>query len=209
MYNGNKFNFIRLKQYRYALSIISGILCFLSFPPFSLHYLIWIALIPVLFSILHAEDVDEVWKTGFIFGITFYGLSLFWFYYIFGAFAVALWCFITLFFALAYFFHKKFGATYFTLWLLPVLWVGIEFFRSELLPWLKFGWMTLGYTQNLNLIILQFASLFGVYGISFLIVFINLCLVYIIKKIKEKKLIIGFLANIIIVLFIVLSVGAV
>ena len=50
--------------------------------------------------------------------------------------------------------------------------MAVEFFRSECYP-LRFSWLSLGYSQWQNLPLLQSASLFGVYGISFLIVLVN------------------------------------
>ena len=54
---------------------------------------------------------------------------------------------------------------------LPVLWVAFEFLREFLLT--GFPWASLGYSQHDHLTLVQSADLFGVYGLSFLIVLSN------------------------------------
>jgi apolipoprotein N-acyltransferase len=54
---------------------------------------------------------------------------------------------------------------------LPVFWVALEFLREFLLT--GFPWATLGYSQHNWLRMVQSADLFGVYGLSYLIVLSN------------------------------------
>ncbi len=53
----------------------------------------------------------------------------------------------------------------------PFLWVSLEYIRSFFLT--GFPWATLGYSQYLNLPLIQVADITGVYGISFLILLVN------------------------------------
>jgi apolipoprotein N-acyltransferase len=53
----------------------------------------------------------------------------------------------------------------------PVLWVGLEYIRAILFT--GFPWNVLGVSQYENAVLLQSARVFGVYGISFLIVLFN------------------------------------
>ena len=48
------------------------------------------------------------------------------------------------------------------MWLIPVLWTGVEYFRSELYP-LKFSWLNIGYALPLG------DFFFGMYGFGFLV----------------------------------------
>jgi apolipoprotein N-acyltransferase len=57
---------------------------------------------------------------------------------------------------------------------LPVFWVALEFLREFLLT--GFPWATLGYSQHDWLPMVQSADLFGVYGLSYLIVLCNAAL---------------------------------
>ena len=56
--------------------------------------------------------------------------------------------------------------------LVPILWVSIEFLRSELF-WLIPPWALLGHSQYTNIPLIQMAAITGVYGISFLIAMVN------------------------------------
>jgi apolipoprotein N-acyltransferase len=54
---------------------------------------------------------------------------------------------------------------------LPVLWVALEFLREFMFT--GFPWATLGYSQQSLQTLLQSADLFGVYGLSYLLVLVN------------------------------------
>ncbi len=64
---------------------------------------------------------------------------------------------------------------------LSSFWVILEFIRSYLFT--GFSWALLGYSQYKILPLIQIADITGVYGISFLIVFVNVSIFYIIKLI--------------------------
>ena len=73
------------------------------------------------------------------------------------------------------------------------VWIAYEFFRSSA-PVIKFiGCLLLGYSQGYNLSVLQCARIFGVYGISFLVVGVNGALFLLMRPIqwgeKREKLI--------------------
>ncbi len=53
----------------------------------------------------------------------------------------------------------------------PFLWISLEYIRSFFLT--GFPWAALGYSQYLNLPIIQVGDITGVYGISFLILLVN------------------------------------
>ncbi len=57
---------------------------------------------------------------------------------------------------------------------LPILWVGMEYFRS--LSQFAFPWTDLAYSQGYYLTFIQIVSVIGSYGLSFLLVIINICL---------------------------------
>ena len=60
------------------------------------------------------------------------------------------------------------------LFFIPCIWVFLEYLRAHLFS--GFGWALLGYSQYLNLPIIQIADIFGAYGVSFLIIMVNLAL---------------------------------
>ncbi len=55
---------------------------------------------------------------------------------------------------------------------LPFLWVGMEYFRS--LTQCAFPWTDLGYSQGYYLTMVQIVSVVGVYGLSFILVIMNI-----------------------------------
>jgi apolipoprotein N-acyltransferase len=60
------------------------------------------------------------------------------------------------------------------LWAAPAAWVALEYARGT---WLTgFPWVLLGYSQATVLPVAQWASVFGVYGLSALVVFVNVAL---------------------------------
>lgn len=61
--------------------------------------------------------------------------------------------------------------------MIPLLWVGLEYFRTEL-PIFGFGWGALGYSLTSNLLLVQIADLFGVYGVSAFVMAINVIVFY-------------------------------
>jgi apolipoprotein N-acyltransferase len=171
------------------LALISGILLLLSFPPFDLGFLAWIALVPFLLGLAQVEfQKKKVWKlsyypsqlTGIVFGIVFYYAGLSWIFSIFGALATPLISIMVLYvfvfaFALNFLWSRWKNAL--TVTIFPaILWVSLEYVKSEGW-WGRFSWLNLGYTQHNWLPVLQFASILGQYGISFLIVMVNSAIV--------------------------------
>jgi apolipoprotein N-acyltransferase len=70
--------------------------------------------------------------------------------------------------------------------LVPCIWVSVEYFRSLGGFW-ALPWPFLGYSQFLNLPLIQVSSLTGVYGVSFLIVMVNAALTEIVLHYLEAK----------------------
>ncbi len=79
----------------------------------------------------------------------------------------------------------------------PVLWVGLEYCKSQLLT--GFPWENLGYSQYLNLYLIQFADILGVCGLSFLIILVNVALFEIINKRSKREYLIAIAVSLILV----------
>lgn len=178
------------------LGISAGILLVLSFPPFNFSFLIWFALVPLFLAIYFSKSPKEAAIIGGLTGLIFYGISLNWFFKIFGLLAIGLIGLLAIFIGVFSFLLKYIYSDLTSpslpeppkqqltspswkslslkglLLFIPVCWVALEFFRSELW-WLKFPWLALGYSQWNHLPLLQLASLGGVYGLSFLIALVN------------------------------------
>ncbi|OHB25964.1 MAG: apolipoprotein N-acyltransferase [Desulfuromonadaceae bacterium GWC2_58_13] len=160
-------------------AVLSGILLALAFPRVNQAWLAWLALVPLL-QVMSVRP----FRSGFMAGLGFFGLVLYWLNIVmttYGGLApiLSLAAYLMLVAYLALFFgaatwaccrlQEKLALP--PMLTLPVLWVSLEFLRSFLFT--GFPWATLGYSQQAYLPLIQSADLFGVYGISFLLVFSN------------------------------------
>lgn len=184
------------------LTILSGILLAISFPLMNLSFLAWIALIPFLFAIKHAQSFARVCGLGFVMGIVFFSVSMHWLIHV----ATIAWVLLTILesifflgFAGFIFLGKKIKNHFLGALWIALVWIAFEFLRAEM-PILGTGWNVLAYSQSNYLPIIQFSNVFGTYGLSFLIVFVNACFYYVVceKKVLIKRL--GFLLTALIVL---------
>lgn len=169
--------------YRTLLALLSAGLLALCFEPFNLTPLVWVGLVPLLVS-LRGASAGGTRGLAFLFGLAFYGITVHWLFRIFGAPAVALigilaattWAFGTLHWLTA----RRFGPER-ALLLAPIVWLAVDLFRSELW-YFKFSWMQLGFSQVRAPATLQLASVIGVYGLTLLIVFVNVALAWLLCK---------------------------
>lgn len=137
-------------------------------------YLIWIALVPLLWAIERAASARMAFYLGLTAGLVLCALSLFWLTRVFGITAFALWVLVALWLAFFALWYNSAAS-----W--PVLmrvtaaaavWVGLEFFRSEIW-WFEFTWLTPGSAFHSTLPVLQWAGIVGVYGLSLFVVLTN------------------------------------
>ncbi len=70
-------------------------------------------------------------------------------------------------------------------WLLPALWIGLDWLRCLLFT--GFPWMDIGYGLFAVPALIQVADLVGHYGVSFLIVLVNTCLMLLFRMIAVQK----------------------
>jgi apolipoprotein N-acyltransferase len=107
---------------------------------------------------------------GMAVGLAAYSFHLGFFWTLFGAAAIALWCVLSFWLGLFVLVGRscrfRFGPV---IWAVaaPFLWTGLEYFRSELY-FLRFSWLNAGYAFS-NSPGLHFLAAFGVYGIGFLL----------------------------------------
>ncbi|MBA4373247.1 MAG: apolipoprotein N-acyltransferase [Thermodesulfovibrio sp.] len=195
------FDTIKEKLIFYAPAAASGILLTLAFPAYDFYLLAWAGFIPLLLS-LWGRTQNEAFRTGFVFGVTFFFSTLFWIYnsiHVFGGIPFAaslaivflLCLFLGLYPALfAYLFLAIIRKTKLpALLAAPVVWVTLEFLRSYALT--GFPWASIGYSQYRFLSVIQVADITGIYGISFLVLAVNgavVDFVLIKRKLREMPL---------------------
>ncbi len=146
----------------------------------------------------------DSFKKGWLFGFIFQGffhLSMFRLSHFAPLISVFLvWFFYSLYLGFFYgllfwLFNKLRNLAYYE-WTFPFLWIIFEWLRS-LGPIGNPGG-SLGYSQSGNLPLIQLASVFGVFGISFYIVLINVLIYWLLIKKTKKQIIIVLLLVIII-----------
>lgn len=167
----------------WAAAALSGMLLFLSFPKFGIHLTAWIALVPIFYALGRAGGIRDALKLSFAAGMIFNIGIMYWVGIVVvkygylpvymgvlsvAAMSAALAGYFSLFGAGVYWL-KRAGIPEFIS--AAPLWVVVEFAKSNLFT--GFPWENLGYSQIGNLSLIQTADIFGVYGISFIIVLVN------------------------------------
>ena len=175
---------------RYAASVLSGVLLGVSFPSYPfirLELLAWIALVPLLLSLQTVEKAGELFRRVYLSMLLYCVITLWWVTLatlpggILTIFAEAF--FLTLPF-LAFYAVKKMAGYRFALFSLPFLWVAWEWAYSA--QDLSLGWLTFGNSQaNLNLMV-QYADVTGVWGISFWLLCFNICVLMALEGNKKE-----------------------
>ena len=123
--------------------------------------------LPVLFLLARLGTARRVFWMGLAAGVAIYGTQLNFFAAIFGSAAVALWLILALPLALCLlmmFWCRAWLGARWAMVLTPVLWLGFEFFRSELYA-LRFSWVIPG--QAVAFVSGTRLLGMGVYGLGF------------------------------------------
>jgi len=207
-----------MKSYKNIfLCILSAALLIFSFPSANLSFLAWIALIPFILVMRVQNSVNAIFL-GFLTGIVFFYGTLYWLNYIAFIATIALVLYLALYFSGFAFFTRLFIRSDFPIVIKAVLigsvWVVFEFIRANFVS--GFSWVSLGYSQAGFLSVIQLSDITGAYGVSFLLVFVNVLIVEfffhtdeivdIDKKNVTKALINNKLLNLIFSLFLILGV---
>ncbi|MDD5450084.1 MAG: apolipoprotein N-acyltransferase [Candidatus Omnitrophica bacterium] len=160
------------------LAILSGIFLTISFPNFNLWLFAWFGFIPLFFAIQIAPK-SRTFFLAYITGIIFWLGTIYWLIHVTLAGLILLVLYLSLYFG--------FFGLFFKLWtvdcaclparqglwtiVIPAAWVFLEYLRSTLFT--GFPWALLGYSQYLNLPMIQIADITGVWGVSFLVMMVN------------------------------------
>jgi apolipoprotein N-acyltransferase len=187
----------------FLLLILSSLLFTASFYTHNLAFLAFVCLIPFFLSIRNAGLLSAI-GNGFLMGFfCTFGLI----HWLFSTIIdigggsvltasytlVGLASYVALFFVLfalivRLFLNDRFSSN-FVIILVPSLWVALEYLRANLFSGLPWG--LIGYSQANFLHLVQLADITGVYGVSWLVVLVNIALYLAIAKHKltiKKKL---------------------
>lgn len=164
-----------------TLAIISGLLLTLSFPPFDMFFVAWVAWVP-LWVAIQQNGWQSGFKLGYVTGFVFTLTSLNWIannsgtnFWIASASMMGSVAYLSLWFGLFGLMISRAGHNLGTkgLWLAPAFWVSVEFLYSYHGYTLAFPWLSLAMTQNFALPIQQLAEYGGIYAVSFWVVILN------------------------------------
>ncbi|MDO9535812.1 MAG: apolipoprotein N-acyltransferase [Bacillota bacterium] len=173
---------IRWRNYFFILPVLSAVFLILSFPPWDKGYLAWVFLLPLFFYF--REQNYSSWENGFFPGLV---IGIIFFIYLFAYLALAVdflfprymgflvvavsslysAFFFGLFTLSLRFFLKTRNILLSTL-AIPASWVLLEYFRS--LGFLGHTGGFLGYSQVGYIPLLQAVSLYGYWGLPFLMI---------------------------------------
>jgi len=144
-----------------------------SFPKLEWSFLAWFALVP-LFCVLDGQKPWRAFRRAYLCGFLFFFAAIGWIIYVTYAGAFLLVAFLALYFAffgMAFVYFQRLALVP-RIFVLASVWAALEFIRDHLFS--GFGWVMLGETQYQNLWLIQIADRTGVYGVSFLVMMVNL-----------------------------------
>jgi len=166
------------KRPHWQLAIISGILMGVATQPFSLGFIAWFGLVPLMHVLLNSSPKNSA-RNAFIFGLTFHFISVYWIGNNSGAsfgvaFAslIAAVIYLSIFWmVLGFLFSLIANKKSEILYLFPFFVVSMEWFRS--FGPMGFPWLNLALTQSHYLPLIQMMEITGTYGVTFWVVAIN------------------------------------
>ncbi len=170
----------------FLFSGLSGLLFILSFPKFGHGAIAWIALVPLFHALHLTARTRTAFGLGFIAGLISQAGLLYWISHVIvmygylplyvGISAMFLLCSVlglyTAVFAAVVVFLRNRGFS--EIASAPLAWTALEFMKSHFLT--GFPWENLGYSQYHFLSLIQVTDITGVYGLSFVIVLVNVAL---------------------------------
>lgn len=181
---------------RWLAAGASGLLLTAAFPDLDMAWTAWFALVPLL-VVVEGLGWKQGAKLGFLAGMVHYLTLVYWVAYTMRTYGYLPWpvciailvllagvlsLYPALFCALVSGLPiRPIGALLFY----PALWVTLEFGRSTILT--GFPWGLLGHSQYRVLHIIQISDIFGVYGISALLVAANTALYFVYRSLRERR----------------------
>jgi apolipoprotein N-acyltransferase len=175
----------------FLLPVLTGFLLSLSFPRINQGYLAWVAFIPLIIFIFKTKSLSQAFGGGFVTGGLYFFSLLIWMppvlirfgelsgplaWAAYGLLICLLACYPAAACALTKYVVKKCGNSFILFF--PVIWVSIEYLFS-FSPFGGFPWLLSGYTQSRFIALIQIADITGVYGISFLVLYVGTALAWI------------------------------
>ena len=168
-----------------SILILSTATLSFAFAPFPLRFLAYFTIIPLLF-VISKYSYKKVFWYGLLFGAVFALFHLWWLYFLIipiePTTKILLYLGVTILFFYLGLYAAVFSVVtkYLGVAFAPLVWAVLEFIRTK--SEIGFPWGFLGYTQTPYIPIVQLASIFGVYGLSAWVLWINVVIYWIVTK---------------------------
>lgn len=179
------------------LAILAGMLLGISFPPISLNLVIFFALIPYFFLIDKRTTLLSISRITYLTMFVFNLITLYWvgswtkeadpFLMISGGVLLFFNPILFLIPSTLYYLTNKYFRKNVAFLLLPFFWLFYEYIYS--ITDFRFPWLNIGNALSSNILLMQIADTIGVFGLSLVIIYINISFFFVLKKyLFEKKI---------------------
>jgi apolipoprotein N-acyltransferase len=172
---------------------VSGLLSLAAAPPYGYGFVAFFSLIPLLHAVRMAPNYRTSFLGGWIAGIAFFVPALIWLFdvTVTGWLALALYCAVYFaIFAIAIRWASRFTAIW-TALLLASSWVVLEYIRA--IAFTGFPWLLLSHSQHNFEAFIQSLDIIGAFGVSGIIVVINVLLYEAWKRKQGRPVFLAFI----------------
>ena len=186
--------------------LLTSVGLIVTFPPFPTGLMAVVVLVPFFFY-LRDKSPWEAFRGGYAIGVLWAGGTIYWIGWATVSGFLGALLFVPLYSALfaivQSWLWNRFGSASF--WAAPFLWTGIELLSS----WgiLGFPWNSLAHTQTYFPILIQYASLTGMYGVTFWVVMLNVLFFFLVEREGRRKQLPVFILGIGLLFIIPLAYG--
>lgn len=179
------------------LIVLSGILTGISFTPFPFPFtlLLFFSFIPYFFVIEKRNTLLEINRASYLMFFTLSVITIYWvgswqskadpFLMIGGGVLIFFYPVVLLINSTLFYLSQKIFGKGKALWLFPIIWVTGEYLLT--LTDLKFPWLTLGHGLAKFTTFVQIADIIGAFGLSLIVLYINVLLFLAIKNFISTK----------------------
>jgi len=175
------------------LAVLSGVLLGFSYPPIPSGILAMVAFVPLFLVLGSIDEYRQAFRYSYLTFFVFNLITLYWtggfahgrdeYMMVAGGMLILAHPFFFILPVCAWMFFKKYFGFKHALVAFPIFWVAFEYLHS--LWEISFPWLTLGNTQTYDLAFIQIAAYTGVYGISLLILSINVLFCFLVIRVRE------------------------
>lgn len=150
------------------LCLLSTVLLIVSFPPFDLWFLGYVAMVPWLLALLGGAGRRWALLWAWVAGLVFWAASLYWLWWITLIGYTATVLYLSVYWWLAALLVRYAGERKLPMWLVfPIVWVSLEYLRAYVIG--GFPWFFLAHSQWTQVRLIQIADVTGQYGVSFFV----------------------------------------